>query len=571
MIDPRDEMPQSIAIRFSVPIQLRDGANLNANLYFPTSDYVGPWIATLTPYTADFFHNKGIAFAGRGLGFASIDVRGRGNSGGIFKPYINESNDGYDAIEWLASQSFCNGSVGMWGGSYGGYVQWTIARELPPHLRTIVPTAASFPGVDVPMRKNIFYPYMAQWLAFVGGKSLNTNLFNDEKYWVNRFTHLQRNRRPFADLLEDGDHQRDTFSEWCSHPSQDEYWDALTPTPAEYQDISIPVLTITGSFDDDQPGALEYFSRHTRARTPSRSNHYLVIGPWDHAGTRNPELNFGGVNLGPASLLDLDELHFKWYEWVFGIGPKPEFLSDSVRYYVIGANLWRSCSGLAGPMGKQVQLFLASDGIASNLASCGRLVTTACEGGPDRYTYAPGLERLIDVEAAIPKDSLVDDSLTIALGTQQFVYESEDFEEDTEISGFFDLTAWLAIDAVDTDFHAAVWEIERDGSCIRLTTDAIRAQYRSSLRVAQAVVPGEVLAYHFDHFTWISKVVPAGHRLRLTIAPIGRLAEAPFCEVNYNIGGNVCRQDGELAQTVTATLFHDARYPSVLVVPVGIA
>ena len=111
-------------------------------------------------------------FASHGYGFASIDVRGRGDSGGDFEPYVNEATDGHDAVEWLARQPFCDGHVGMWGGSYGGFNQWAVAREFPPHLKTIVPVAAAHPGVDVPFYNNIGQPYLIQWLASVSGDLL---------------------------------------------------------------------------------------------------------------------------------------------------------------------------------------------------------------------------------------------------------------------------------------------------------------------------------------------------------------------------------------------------------------
>jgi len=95
-------------------------------------------------------------FARRGMTFAIVDVRGRGNSDGIFRPMIQEATDGYDVVEWLARQSYCNGKVGMWGGSYAGYVQWATAKELPPHLATIVPVASPYAGTDFPMRNISF-------------------------------------------------------------------------------------------------------------------------------------------------------------------------------------------------------------------------------------------------------------------------------------------------------------------------------------------------------------------------------------------------------------------------------
>ncbi len=122
-------------------------------------------------------------FAGHGLPFLLVDVRGRGNSEGTFTPFAQEINDGYDVVEWLAKQPYCNGKVSMWGGSYAGFDQWATAKNRPPHLATIVPAAAAFPGVDFPARNNISYQYLMQWLTYTAGHALQSKLFADDQFW----------------------------------------------------------------------------------------------------------------------------------------------------------------------------------------------------------------------------------------------------------------------------------------------------------------------------------------------------------------------------------------------------
>ena len=86
-------------------------------------------------------------------------------------------------MEWLARQSWCNGKVAMWGGSYAGFDQWTVAKEFPAHLATIVPAAAAHPGVDFPFQYNIFYPYDMQWLTFTSGRTGNDKTFGNDAFW----------------------------------------------------------------------------------------------------------------------------------------------------------------------------------------------------------------------------------------------------------------------------------------------------------------------------------------------------------------------------------------------------
>src|SRR5207249_1364230 len=107
---------------WAVKVPLRDGVKLNATIYRPAGvSRAIPAIVTITPYTADTYHDRAMYFARHGYVFLSIDCRGRGNSEGQFKPFVNEGKDGFDIVEWVAKQKWCNGNVGMWGGSYAGF------------------------------------------------------------------------------------------------------------------------------------------------------------------------------------------------------------------------------------------------------------------------------------------------------------------------------------------------------------------------------------------------------------------------------------------------------------------
>ena len=199
---------------------LRDGVELQATLYRPQGQREGlPCILSLTPYIAQIYHDRGMYFAAHGYVFASVDVRGRGNSGGEFTPLLQEANDGYDVIEWLAKQSYCNGKITMWGGSYGGYDQWATAKEKPPHLATIVPVAAVMPGLDFPMRGNIFYPYDMQWLTFVSGKAGQDKIFGDSSFWSAMFRRWYEAHAPFAELDTWIGNPSPIFQTWIAHPA----------------------------------------------------------------------------------------------------------------------------------------------------------------------------------------------------------------------------------------------------------------------------------------------------------------------------------------------------------------
>src|SRR5437773_11289719 len=137
-----------IDMQWGVKVPARDGVKLNATVFTQHGQKEPlPVVFTFTPYIGDSYTDRAMYFAKHGYVYAQVDVRGRGNSGGEFEPFVNEGQDGYDVVEWLAKQSYCNGKVSMWGGSYAGFDQWTVLKEFPPHLVTIVPAAAAHPGV----------------------------------------------------------------------------------------------------------------------------------------------------------------------------------------------------------------------------------------------------------------------------------------------------------------------------------------------------------------------------------------------------------------------------------------
>lgn len=560
--------PQDVELRLNVAIPLRDGTRLRANVYTP-KDLRGPAPCTLsmTPYIADTYHARGRYFAERGLPTIVVNVRGRGGSEGTFRPFFHEGRDGYDVVEWLAAQQYCNGKVGMWGGSYNGYVQWATAKESPPHLATIVPTASPYLGIDFPMRNNIFQPYVMRWIALTSGAVAQWKIFADDSFWSSLYRRWHESGRPFRELDAFLGESCAIFEEWLAHPHPDKYWDAGNPTADQYEALKIPVLTITGAYDDDQPGALEHHAWHLR-HAPAAA-HYLVIGPWDHQGAGTPSRSLGGITLGPASLVDLGQLHLDWYRWSMGGGDKPEFLQKKVAYYLMGAEEWRHADTLGEVGVRSMRCFLDSCGHADDVFASGSLTLQSGGGPPDSYRYDPRETHGPEVEAEARCDprSLVDQSVMVALRGKALFYHSAPFEEDTDVSGFFSLHAWLSVDCPDTDIYVSVHEVSLDGCSVRLTTDALRARYREGFRSPRLIESAVPLCYDFEHFTFVSRRIKRGHRLRLVVGPFGRIVEGTFAEKNYNGGGVVSEESAADGRPVVVRLFHDEARPSALYVP----
>ena len=564
---------RAFEIKSRLKIKMRDGVQLNCTLYLPLElSRPTPSILLITPYVADTYHERGTYFASFGWPFAILDSRGRGDSEGVFEPYADEAHDGFDTVEWLAGQPWCDGRVAMWGGSYNGQVQWAAAKEVPPHLETIVPVASPHLGTDVPMRCNIVHPYMVQWLGLTEGRPYNRERFEDNAYWSSVYVRWHKSGRPLRDLDRIAGIPSPLFQKWLDHPEPDAYWDALNPTGAQYAKIEIPVLTITGSYDDDQPGALAHYQLHLKHASPgARANHFLVIGPWDHFGTRTPKANFGGLKFHEDCLIDLPKLHREWYAWTMRGGARPGFLRKPVAYYVMGAEKWRYADALEVVTSHYQPLYLDSLTNACDMFSAGTLQATIGVGDPDRYVYDPrDIDKPeVEAEARTHPASLVDQSVLLALRGKVLVYQTTAFKEPQEISGFMKLSAWIAIDGPDTDLYASVHEVTSDGRSMQLTTDAIRARYREGVRNPRLISTRLPLRYDFESFTFVSREIRPGHRLRLVLAPTGRLTQALFTQRNFQGGGVIANESIDDAKSVGVSLFHDQNHPSVLLLPIG--
>jgi putative CocE/NonD family hydrolase len=560
-----------IDFKWDVKIPLRDGVKLSATLYRPQGQAAAlPCVFTLTPYIAQSYHDRGAYFAGHGYVYLTVDVRGRGNSEGKFTPLLQEAKDGYDVVEWLAKQPYCNGKVAMWGGSYAGYDQWATAKEFPPHLATIVPVASPFAGVDFPRADNIAYPYDVQWLMLTSGHTSQEMIFGDAAFWIAKFKDLYLNHRAFKDIDKLVGNPSPIFQTWIAHPMVDAYWDSYNPSAAQYARIDLPILTITGQYDGDQPGAFMHYRLHMlRASAAEKERHYLIIGPWDHAGTRTPKQEVDGLKFGKASLLDMNDLHRQWYDWTMKSGGKPAFLKNRVAYYMLGdgAEDWRYADSLDAITGQARPMYLGSrDGRANELFDSGTLEPdVAQQAKPDHYVYDPLDVSSATVEGVDAPNALTDQRWVLQQSGKYLVYHSAPFAQDTEIAGFPKLTAFIALDQPDTDFRVMLFEIQPDGTNVAISSASMRARYRMGTREAHLVEQGKIERYDFDRFTFVARRLQAGSRLRLIIAPVNTL----YSEKNYNTGGVVAEETGKDARTVTATLYHDAAHPSALYIPIA--
>ena len=536
-------------IRWGVKIPLRDKVELNATLYFPkTPDGPAPKtqvIFTLTPYISDTYHARGAYFASHDYVFALVDVRGRGNSAGEFEPFAQEPRDGHDVVEWLAQQPFCDGKVAMWGGSYAGFDQWATAKEFPPHLATIVPAAAAHPPYDYPSLDNVGFLYDMQWFTHTSGRTGQQNLFGDSKFWRTKFLDAYKKHIAFSTLDSFLGNPSKNFQRIIRHPMADAYYDGMVPTQEQFKRILLPILTITGQYDGDELGAMTFYRDHMANASPeTRAKHFLIIGPWDHAGTRTPTDEVGGVKFGPAAIVDLNDLHRQWYDWTMKNGAKPEFLKNQVAYYLLAP-------GNSG---------------ANGVFRSGMLVEKQPNEGADQYVNDPmDTSRGENVEGVEPKDktAAIDQSFALCIGKDGLVYHTSPLPKETPLVGCPKVSLWVSLDTPDTDLQADLYEIQPDGTSIALWNDVRRLRYRESLREAKLVKPDEIVKCNFDPGLFVARRLMKGSRIRLVVYSPNSI----FWQKNYNSGGVVADETAKDAHTAHIKIYHDAQRPSSIDLP----
>jgi putative CocE/NonD family hydrolase len=571
-------------IAMSRMIKVRDGVELESWITKP-SHLMGkvPTILTLTQYDIDGGRHGDSPgyYAGRGYAFVQAYVRGRGGSGGAKSDDlgIQVGRDGYDLVEWIAAQPWSDGRVVMFGGSFVGMTQWQTAAQLPPHLAGIAPYAPIYPGWDIPNTNGIPQSWTTVILGYVSGRALNAGFMRNQDYWAGKMLEQYAAYRPFSELADalgidpddwwmrdDRGRKRPMFEVWLDHVGDAAFNLAAEPKEASYARMEFSVLTATGYYDDDQPGTLRYYRNYVaHAPAAAVARHQLIIGPWDHSGTQDPVKVIEGVSIPAAAVVDMQKLHADWYDFALGRGTRPALLRDHVAYFMLGADEWRYAKTLeAASSGEHLTLYLGDpEGTPKDLFHSGQLSAVRPDTQPPALLVSDPHE-LPELEVA--KYAVGEDlaSQFRAFDKRAISFHSGPFGRDTEIAGQMQLTLVCESDTPDFDLWAQLLMVLPDGSAVRLGEDVRRARFRNGPFNTQFMAPGESAEIPFE-FNWLARRIPAGARLRLTVAPLN----SPNYQKNFNTGGRMGYEKIGDARVAHIQIYHDAGRASRLTLPLA--
>ena len=519
-----------------VMVPMRDGKRLSAYIYFPRGK--GPWPAIFeqrytnnrAPHTRQFYAR----LAAQGYGVMIENFRGSQLSEGVWVGSRalgwGSLQDGYDTVEWLAKQPWCNGRVGSFGGSQGGFAQNFLAVTQAPHL-------------------------VCQYMRDTG-----LSLFH-EGYRIGGTTRPLRFKSMEA-VARDPAHNRTLIEEWLEHPTYDDYWEQEDCT-RHFAKMNVPCFQVGSWYDFMCRGTVESFvGRQHRGGPRSRGRQQMRIGPWVHG--RNKNINRVGELTFPADAKFDKEAHMiRWFDHHLkgldnGIDREP-----AVQYYVLGAvgepgapgNEWRRADDWPP----------AAQPTAYYMHSAGRLSTDEPRrtGGDtisfraDPYhpatlpsTAFPGARDARPFERQREVRTLTTDALTAPV----------------EWTGKVIAELFVSSTARDTDFIVRVSDVYPDGRSILIIDGILRARYREGFEKETFMEPGKIYKLTFD-VGWLSQIFNRGHCIRVTLASTG----TPFFEVNPNTGERLTVDLPEAMVVATNTVYLGGRYPSRVVAPVAAA
>lgn len=446
---------------------------------------------------------------------------GKWNSPGEPLAYETDGRDAYDVIDWISKQPWSDGRVGMYGGSYNGFTQWAATKKLHPALKTIVPSAAVAPGVDVPMTNNVQMSFVFSWTYYTSNnKFLDERDYNgpqwNQLYW--KWYNAGLAYHTLDSLTGRGANHM--FRHWVSHPTYDQYWQNMIPYKKEFADIKIPVLTTTGYYDGGQIGGMYYYREHLKYN--HNANHYVIIGPYGHFGSQGyPDSVFNGYRIDDSARINIHEIIYQWFDYIFKNKPKPAFLKDKFNFEIMGANEWKHVPSLKQMSNDTQKFYLDNSRLTMvkplNKAFASQNINFANRDSINSYYFL---------------NQLIYDTLNTG---SSLVFKSDPLTQPLTVSGAFSGVLKTIINKKDMDYHMVMFEEMPDGKYFYLTYFMGRASYATNAEKRHLLKPKQMESIPFTNSYITSRQFSKGSRIVILL----NINKSPFEQINYGTGKNV--------------------------------
>jgi putative CocE/NonD family hydrolase len=573
----------NIFIERDVPVVMRDGVTLRANVYRPADGGPFPVLMERTPYGKDAPRPSAaidaVRAAGQGVAVVVQDVRGQaGSEGGSFSMFRDEFTDGFDSVEWAAAQPFCSGRVGLYGTSYGANTAWQAAIADPPALGAIAPTQAPIDYVEG-------WPWLTRDGVLKWGLMLNWTLAAIVESQIRRHSpsrELDARMEAFAALLDDPDElfamtplvKAGEVLQEVIGPATDggeaplaffrrvverrvpTEWEAGVGHDRAHTRVRVPAFITASWYDVILGHDLEHYARTRRdAATPAAREHTrLLVGPWSHGMFLNVvgDLDFGRRAMGGSLDMgaDLGTLQVDWFKQQLVDAPPSELDGPRVKLFVQGINRWRDEDDWPLARARATDWFLHAHG---GLAPA----PPSPDGGADSFVYDP-----LDPcptrggDLVKPPDFAPGpiDQAPILGRRDVLVYTSEVLERDLEVTGPVTARLFATTTGVSTDFVVKLCDVHEDGRTFNVCDGIVRTGVSFT---------GDNGAGPWTVDLWATSIVfLRGHRIRVLVSS----SDFPRYERNPNTGESPW--EATVFEPVLQRVFHDAEHASAIVLPV---
>ena len=561
--DARADDALKVVTQRDVPVPMRDGVVLRANVFRPDRGGPYPVLVMRTPYGKP---DRGMdRYVKAGYVVVAQDARGRYASDGEWESFVrfetHDAEDGYDTVEWAANElPGSNGKVGTFGASYNAFLQWRLAALRPPSLVAMaassIParyTDLEGPGTIRPGRRlHWWVTSMAPDMRRRSGRPGVTDRAEQRQLWNDGDADKWLFHLPWSDLPQDAcEEETEAVRYWLKNPHTDP-WKLHEGVP----EIQVPNLNFIGWHDHCNGNMmLDVAIMNEAATKQAREGSRTFVGPWAHS--KLPR--YGNVSFGDDAMLDVTGIHIRWFDyWLKG---KQNGINETApwRIFVMGENRWRDEQEWPPSRARDKSLFLTGDGPANTPEGEGKLSWQETSAvGEDRYVYDPH-----DPVPSLHGPSLQarpTDQRPLAERQDVLVYQTPPLTERFEVTGNPRVELYAASTAPDTDFFVRLIDVAPDGLARDVSLGMVRARYRNGLDQPSLIEPGDVVKYTIEMNPTSNAFLP-GHRIRLDVTS----SDFPNYDRNHNTAADQ-NADAEL-RPATQTIHHGGGRPSRLILP----
>ncbi|MCM8759656.1 MAG: CocE/NonD family hydrolase [Candidatus Omnitrophica bacterium] len=544
----------------NVRVEMTDGVKLATNVFLPEQHGTWPVVLVRTAYNRNFVSPT--EFITRNIALVVQDCRGRYASDGIFYPFVNEERDGYDTLEWIAHQPWCNGKIGMFGASYLAATQFYAVISGSKRLSALCP---QFMSGDC--WKQAYYCNGAlslgltwSWLCFETNNRISeaqTMPVFDVAKILKSLPVIELDEKTGAGIVK-------SYRDFVSNNVYNPFWERFKLSTKHFEKFNMPVLLIGGWYDYYPVEMLRIFQQLKKHAMTQKiaDSHRIIIGPWTHGVNQTTVL--GEIDFGTESLKENDAV-IRWLDCILHGKNASEFQKAPIRIFVMGKNIWQDEYEWPPARVKYEKWYIHKGGLLNK--------RPPSDQSPDYFDYdptnpvptiggnhsiGPYNPGLYEIARPGPYDQTILEKRKDVL-----VYTSDVLKQNLEIIGPITFILFACSSAVDTDFVVKLADVYPDGRSMNISEGIIRARFRNNIWGRPVLMePGKVYEFNIEMMD-TAYLFKKNHRIRVYITS----SNFPLWDRNLNTGKDPATDTS--FQVARQTIFHDSIRPSHIIFPVS--